>query len=63
MIVTPGIRSEGVPHDDQKRVTTPFQAISAGADYLVMGREILRAPKPGDKVEQVLREIERGLKH
>lgn len=62
LIVTPGIRSEGVVRDDQKRVATPFDAISAGADYLVMGREILRAPNLGAKAEAVLREIERGLK-
>lgn len=61
LIITPGIRSEGVAHDDQKRVATPFEAIRAGADYLVVGREILRAPKPGEKVDFILREIERGL--
>jgi orotidine-5'-phosphate decarboxylase len=62
LIVTPGIRSEGVPVDDQKRVATPLQAIGAGADYLVMGREILRAPNPGKKAEEILRQIELGLK-
>jgi len=62
LIVTPGIRSEGVSHDDQKRVSTPIQAISAGADYLVMGREILRAQRPGAKAEEIFRQIERGLK-
>jgi len=62
LIVTPGIRSEGTAHDDQKRVATPRQAIEAGADHIVMGREILRAPNPGAKVDAVLREIEHALK-
>jgi orotidine-5'-phosphate decarboxylase len=62
LIITPGIRSEGVAVDDQKRVTTPAQAIAAGSDYLVMGREILRAPNPAQKAEEVLRQIETALK-
>ena len=32
--------------DDQKRVSTPRAAIAAGADHLVVAREILRAPDP-----------------
>ncbi len=43
LIVTPGIRSAGVGSDDQKRVVTPEMAIAAGADYLVMGRQIVGA--------------------
>lgn len=43
LIVTPGIRSAGVSSDDQKRVVTPEMAIMAGADYLVMGRQIVAA--------------------
>jgi len=61
LIVTPGIRSEGVAHDDQKRVATPIEAIRDGADHLVVGREILRAPNPVEKVAAIMREIERGL--
>ncbi|MYE00699.1 MAG: orotidine-5'-phosphate decarboxylase [Alphaproteobacteria bacterium] len=46
LIVTPGIRLPGSSADDQKRVSTPRAAIAAGADYLVVAREILRAPDP-----------------
>ena len=46
LIVTPGIRLPGSSADDQKRVATPRAAIAAGADHLVVAREILRAPDP-----------------
>jgi len=45
-LVTPGIRPAGAEGDDQKRVATPRQAIASGADYLVIGRPITRAPDP-----------------
>jgi orotidine-5'-phosphate decarboxylase len=45
-LVTPAIRPEGAAADDQKRVATPRQAIAGGADYLVIGRPITRAPDP-----------------
>ena len=61
LIVTPGIRSEGVPHHDQKRVTTPRQAIARGADYLVVGRQILSAEDPKAMAEQVQAEIAAAL--
>jgi orotidine-5'-phosphate decarboxylase len=61
LIVTPGIRSEGVAADDQKRASTPAEAIAAGADYLVVGRQILRSAQPGAEAEAVLRRIESAL--
>jgi len=45
-LVTPGIRPAEVAQDDQQRVATPRQAISDGADYLVIGRPITRAADP-----------------
>jgi orotidine-5'-phosphate decarboxylase len=56
IIVTPGIRSEAVPKDDQARVATPRGAKDAGADYLVMGRQILNAKDPVAEVKRVLRD-------
>jgi orotidine-5'-phosphate decarboxylase len=46
VVVTPGIRLEGAPIDDQGRVATPRQALDAGADLLVVGRPITRADDP-----------------
>lgn len=43
-LIVPGIRPEGSAEDDQKRIMTPKDAISKGADYLVIGRPITNAP-------------------
>ena len=47
VLVVPGIRPQGAPVGDQVRVATPEEAISAGADYLVIGRPITGAEDPG----------------
>lgn len=54
--VTPGIRSIDQDTHDQKRVDTPRGAIDHGADYLVMGRQILNASNPIMEVERLLHE-------
>jgi len=46
ILVVPGIRLEGAEAGDQKRVMTPGQARAAGADWIVIGRPITRAPDP-----------------
>jgi len=55
-IVNPGIRSEGQDAGDQKRIATPEGAMDAGANYLVMGRQILGAPDPVVEVMRLLEE-------
>lgn len=56
LIVTPGVRSQGAATGDQKRVATPSEAIQAGADYLVIGRQVTRASDPRTAYEQILTE-------
>jgi len=43
VVVTPGVRPAGAEQGDQKRVMTPEEAVSAGADYIVIGRPITQA--------------------
>lgn len=57
LIVTPGIRPVFATNDDQKRVTTPKEAVQAGSDYLVIGRPILQAADKQSAVRQILDEI------
>lgn len=45
-LVTPGVRLAGAGADDQRRVTTPVEAVSLGSDYLVIGRPITQSPNP-----------------
>ncbi|NIS74616.1 MAG: orotidine-5'-phosphate decarboxylase, partial [Deltaproteobacteria bacterium] len=55
-LVVPGIRPAGDAHD-QKRVVTPQEAISKGADYLVIGRAITEADDPDAVVEGIMESI------
>lgn len=56
-IVTPGVRPSGSSLGDQKRVTTPGEAIRAGATHLVVGRPIIRADDPRAVAEAIVAEI------
>lgn len=53
-LVTPGVRMEAVPGDDQARVMTPAQALHEGASALVIGRPLLQAADPVRYLQQVL---------
>jgi orotidine-5'-phosphate decarboxylase len=57
LLVVPGIRPAGAAAQDQKRVQTPRDAITAGADYLVIGRPITEAPDPQAAARAILAEI------
>jgi orotidine-5'-phosphate decarboxylase len=60
LVVTPGIRPEGYPTGDQKRSTSPREAVMAGADYLVIGRPITEPPDctPREAAEKILVEMQ-----
>ncbi len=58
LLVTPGVRPAGSETDDQQRTRTPAEAIADGADYLVIGRPITRAPNPMAALEAINREIQ-----
>jgi len=60
-LVTPGIRPAGAATGDQKRIMTPGRAISAGADYLVVGRPIVEAADPKAAAEAIHTEINQAL--
>ena len=57
LLVTPGIRPAGAASGDQKRVMTPAAAITAGADYLVVGRPVLAAADPRAAAQAIVSEI------
>lgn len=56
-LVTPGIRPANTPADDQRRTLTPGEAIVRGADYLVIGRPVTRAPDPAAVLAQIADDI------
>jgi orotidine-5'-phosphate decarboxylase len=58
VIVTPGIRPQGARAADQKRVATAKDAISAGADYIVVGRPILEAKDPLEAARGIIKEMQ-----
>ncbi|MBV9703548.1 MAG: orotidine-5'-phosphate decarboxylase [Methylobacteriaceae bacterium] len=57
ILVVPGIRQSGGAAGDQKRVMSARDTIRAGADHLVVGRPITRAPDPEVAAEAILAEI------
>ncbi|MCA9407459.1 MAG: orotidine-5'-phosphate decarboxylase [Candidatus Omnitrophica bacterium] len=58
IIVTPGIRPSGVSAGDQKRITTPKEAINNGSDFLVVGRPIVQEADPLKAAKKILAEIQ-----
>ncbi|GFZ83386.1 orotidine 5'-phosphate decarboxylase [Rickettsiales bacterium] len=57
LVITPGIRPEGSPRNEQKRVATPQQAVAMGTDYIVLGRPITTSKDPKGTVMQILDSI------
>jgi len=57
VLVVPGIRPAWAASGDQKRIMTPAEALSAGADYLVIGRPITGQNDPAAAARRVAEEI------
>jgi orotidine-5'-phosphate decarboxylase len=55
--LVPGIRPVGADPGDQARVASPAEAVREGADYLVVGRAVTRAPDPRAALARVLDEV------
>jgi orotidine-5'-phosphate decarboxylase len=57
-LITPGIRPAGeTGSDDQKRTLTPAEAARVGANYIVVGRPILKARDPAAAARAILEEL------
>ncbi len=61
VIVTPGIRPVWSVSNEQKRITTPREAILMGSDYLVVGRPITKADDQLEAAQRVLDEMQQAL--
>jgi orotidine-5'-phosphate decarboxylase len=57
LTITPGIRMQNDKSDDQRRIVTPEMALHAGSDYLVVGRPITRAERPGEAMAHWLNSL------
>jgi len=57
-LVTPGVRMGPERPDDQKRTLTPREALSAGANWLVIGRPIIAAENPRAAAEKILASLQ-----
>lgn len=57
LIVTPGVRPAGSATGDQKRIATPHQAISDGADHIVVGRPVWQARDPAAAARAIIAEL------
>jgi orotidine-5'-phosphate decarboxylase len=60
LVVTPGVSPTAAAYEDQKRVTSPSEAVRRGADFIVVGRAILNSPDPAAAARAVVQEMENG---
>ena len=58
LIVTPGVRPAGADAGDQKRITTPADAIKNGSDHIVVGRPIWKAADPRAAAQAIVAEMQ-----
>ena len=60
LIATPGVRLAGSSADDHKRPGTPAEAIAAGADYLVVGRPVVKSDDPALAAARIIEDMRRA---
>ena len=53
IFITPGIRLSG-DVDDQKRISTPSEALKNGSSILIIGRTITQAKDPVETIEKII---------
>jgi orotidine-5'-phosphate decarboxylase len=58
LVVTPGVRPAWAAANDQKRFTTPLEAVQNGSDYLVIGRPITGAQDRRAAAERIVQELQ-----
>lgn len=58
LIATPGIRLLDEETDDQKRFNTPEKAVKDGADFIIVGRPILKSKNKRETIEKYLSRME-----
>lgn len=63
VLITPGVRPAGADAHDQKRVTTPADAIAMGADLLVIGRPITGAVDQRAAAQDIRASLSDGSPH
>ncbi|MDR0292203.1 MAG: orotidine-5'-phosphate decarboxylase [Elusimicrobium sp.] len=57
VLVTPGIRPAWSAAGDQKRITTPAQAVKDGCNFMVIGRPITAHKNPAEAAKLIAKEI------
>lgn len=60
LVVTPGVHTSAAAYEDQKRVMSPSEAVRAGADFIVVGRAILKSEDPARAARAVVEEMGRA---
>ncbi|HME23518.1 MAG TPA: orotidine-5'-phosphate decarboxylase [Acetobacteraceae bacterium] len=60
LIATPGIRDDDESADDHQRLASAKNAIAKGADYLVVGRPIIKNPDPTDRAKRMIVQMIEG---
>jgi orotidine-5'-phosphate decarboxylase len=58
LCITPGIRPKGSNSNDQKRVTTPKEALNSGSDYIVIGRAVTISQNPKLAYDEIIKGLE-----